>query len=63
MSHPEGLKKLRPLERSVLPATPVLLLDDVATSGWHLEEAITNLRAAGVPCLAIAWISGLSGAI
>lgn len=61
VSHPKELKKLRPLERLVLPATPVLLVDDVATSGWHLEEAMTNLRAAGVPCLAIAWISRTIG--
>lgn len=61
VSHPKELKKLRPLERLALPATPVLLVDDVATSGWHLEEAVTHLRAAGVPCLAIAWISGTIG--
>lgn len=61
VSHPKELKKLRPLERLALPATPVLLVDDVASSGWHLEEAVTNLRAAGVTCLAIAWISGTIG--
>jgi len=36
-----------------LPATPVLLTDDVATSGWHLEEAVTNLRAGGAMCIAM----------
>ena len=58
VSHPKEFSKLPPLQRAVDPTEPVLLVDDVATSGWHLEEAITNLRGCGIACLAVTWISG-----
>ena len=35
-----------------------LLVDDVATSGSHITEATRLLRAAGIPVVPIAWISG-----
>lgn len=57
-SHPKEFKRLPPLERVADPAGPVLLVDDVATSGWHLEEAAANLRADGWPVLPLAWIGG-----
>ncbi len=39
---------------------PVLLVDDVATSGRHIEEASLLLRAQKPGCgvLAVAWIGG-----
>jgi orotate phosphoribosyltransferase len=37
---------------------PVLLVDDVATSGQHIEEAAHLLREAGANVLAVAWIGG-----
>jgi hypothetical protein len=37
---------------------PVLLVDDVATSGRHVEEAVNLLRGANAPAMAIAWIGG-----
>jgi predicted amidophosphoribosyltransferase len=37
---------------------PVLLVDDVATSGRHIEEATELLRAKGASVLAVAWIGG-----
>ncbi|BCH32623.1 hypothetical protein MesoLjLc_45530 [Mesorhizobium sp. L-8-10] len=58
VSHPKEFSKLPPLERLAEPNRPVLLIDDVATSGWHIEEALTDIRRAGVPALALAWISG-----
>jgi hypothetical protein len=36
----------------------IVVVDDVATSGWHLEDALGVLRAAGFRSLGIAWISG-----
>lgn len=37
---------------------PALLIDDVATSGDHIAEAINLLKAAGTETFALAWISG-----
>ncbi len=37
---------------------PTLIIDDVATSGAHLEEATRLLRTPTTPVLAIAWIGG-----
>ncbi|WP_439618321.1 hypothetical protein [Shinella sp.] len=58
VSHPKEFSKLPQLNMLVQPTQPVILVDDVATSGWHLEEALTRLRQSGVPAMAIAWISG-----
>ena len=52
------MKKLPPLQRLVTPASNVLLIDDVATSGWPIEEAVKNLRNCGVAWFAASWISG-----
>jgi hypothetical protein len=58
-SHPKEFRKLPPLTwQDAPPPGLVLLVDDVATSGWHLEEALTALRAAGHLALGLAWISG-----
>ena len=58
VSHPKELKKLPPLQRLTTPTANVLLVDDVATSGWHIEEAVNDLRGCGVACFAVSWISG-----
>jgi hypothetical protein len=58
VSHPKELKKLPPLQRLVTPTANVLLVDDVATSGWHIEDAAHNLRGCGVAYFAVSWISG-----
>ena len=50
--------KLPVLQRLVVQPSPVLLIDDVATSGLQPEEVIGNLRQVGVSCIAIVWISG-----
>lgn len=58
VSHPKEFAKLPALNPVADIATPILLVDDVATSGWHLEEALAHLRTKGLPVLATAWISG-----
>lgn len=57
-SHPKEFRKLPSLAWHHQPAGPVLVIDDVATSGWHLEEALGRLRELGLPALGLVWISG-----
>jgi PAS domain-containing protein len=57
-SHPKG-NMTRPPLHLLEPATgPCLIVDDVATSGAHLEEAITKLRPSAQSVFAVAWIGG-----
>lgn len=58
VSHPKEFVKLPPLEWARRPAGPILLVDDIATSGWHVEEALAMLRDNGNPSLGLVWISG-----
>lgn len=58
VSHPKEFAKLPPLEWLAMPPGYTLVVDDVATSGWHLEEAVGALRAHGLPALGVAWIGG-----
>jgi PAS domain-containing protein len=55
-SHPKQNTRRPPmiLQREI--TEPVLLVDDVATSGAHIEEAIKLLRPACGTVLAVAWI-------
>ncbi|BBK41192.1 hypothetical protein STVA_12120 [Allostella vacuolata] len=57
-SHPRRNAGLPPLQWRERPAGPVILVDDVATSGWHMAEALGMLRGAGIPALGAAWIGG-----
>lgn len=57
-SHPAQFRYLKPLDWLEQPRTPVLLVDDLATTGFHLREATLKLREAGVPVLAMAWLEG-----
>ncbi|GGC68479.1 phosphoribosyltransferase [Chelatococcus reniformis] len=59
-SHPKEFRKLAPISWIDVTSHPgiVLLVDDVATSGWHMEEALTALRGKGCAAVGIAWISG-----
>lgn len=59
-SHPRQNLHLPPLEWADRPRGPTLLVDDVATSGWHLAEGLAMLRGAGIPALGAAWIGGTS---
>jgi predicted amidophosphoribosyltransferase len=36
----------------------MLLVDDLATSGWHVEESLTALRRLGASASAFVWITG-----
>lgn len=61
VSHPKEFDRLPPLTWRAVPDRMAIIVDDIATSGWHLEEAVTALRAHGVPAMAVAWIGGAVG--
>ena len=58
VSHPKEFAKLPPLERIDGPAASMILVDDLATSGWHVEESLTSLRGLGASASAFVWITG-----
>jgi hypothetical protein len=60
-SHPRTNADLPPLEWVAKPTGPVLLVDDLATSGFHVEEAAGVLRSCGVTTVALTWLSGTVG--
>lgn len=57
-SHPR--KNARRSRMNVLrpPEGPVLVVDDVATSGEHIEEACRLLRSFGIAVMGLVWIGG-----
>lgn len=55
-SHPKKSAALQGYHCDALPDGPYLLIDDVATSGRHLELACRELRAANHPMAAIVWL-------
>ena len=57
-SHPKENVKRPPLVLTRPLNGPVLLVDDVATSGAHIEEAVKLLRPHTGSVLAVAWIGG-----
>ncbi len=59
-SHPKTNAKRAAMRLAAPVEGPVLLVDDVATSGRHIEEASSLLRAQKPGCgvLAVAWIGG-----
>jgi len=57
--HPKKFEKLPALEVIAHPAErTVILIDDVATSGWHMEEALLRLRAKGFVAISVVWLRG-----
>lgn len=58
VSHPKENLKRPPLKLARVINEPVLLVDDVATSGAHIEEAVKLLKPACGAVLPIAWIGG-----
>jgi hypothetical protein len=57
-SHPKEFRKLPPLVWRSKPYSPVLIIDDLATSGWHMEEALGRVRDLQQPSFGVVWISG-----
>lgn len=55
-SHPRKSAKLKPYELSDAPKLLSLVVDDVATTGKHMEHAQSAIRKAGGSSFAIAWI-------
>jgi hypothetical protein len=58
VSHPKEFAKLPPLQRIADPRPSMILIDDLATSGWHVEESLTALRGLGASASAFVWITG-----
>jgi hypothetical protein len=55
-SHPSKNAKLKPYDLQQPVQGTVLLIDDVATSGRHIELAQTAIRQSGQDCFALSWI-------
>ena len=55
VSHPKEYSKLPALQQIADPVASMLLIDDLATSGWHVEEALTALRKLGASASAFVW--------
>jgi predicted amidophosphoribosyltransferase len=55
-SHPSKSAKLKPYELQLPVQGTVLLIDDVATSGRHIELAQSAIRSSGQDCFALCWI-------
>lgn len=57
-SHPKQSYSMSSYKVDQPVAGPVLLIDDVATTGIHMEKAVTALRGHGASPFGIAWIGG-----
>ena len=57
-SHPMASAKLEPFKLTKPIHGVTLVVDDVVSSGRHMELAVNCLRSNGVDCFAIAWIAG-----
>lgn len=57
-SHPSKSASLKPYKLTEMAAGNVLLVDDVASSGRHLELAYQALTAAGANVNTAVWIAG-----
>jgi hypothetical protein len=58
VSHPKEFARLPPLEQIAEPLASMIVVDDLATSGWHVEESLTALRRLGASASAFVWITG-----
>lgn len=60
-SHPKTCASLPPLQQQIaVPPPSIIIIDDLATSGWHIEEAMVRLRSSRVKVTSVVWISGVS---
>jgi len=55
-SHPLGFMETPPLQVVHAPSR-VIVIDDVWTSGFHMHEALSALRAAGSEASGIVWLA------
>lgn len=55
-SHPKKSAQLQRFKLTGKVAGPILLVDDVATSGRHMELAISSLKRRGLPVVGLTWI-------
>lgn len=58
-SHPKENARLPPLKITHRPRGPVLVVDDIATSGFHIREAVMALRSIRITAVGVVWISGV----
>jgi hypothetical protein len=58
VSHPKEFARLVALEQIAEPLASMIVVDDFATSGWHVEESLTALRRLGASASAFVWITG-----
>jgi PAS domain-containing protein len=58
VSHPKENAKRPPMRMTRIITEPVLLIDDVVTSGAHIEEAVALLKPTCGAVLPIAWLGG-----
>lgn len=58
-SHPKEFDRLPPLEIIDVPPSPCVVIDDIATSGLHICEAVAALRSAGCSAVGLVWCSGV----
>lgn len=56
-SHPRKSSSLLPYELRGSPSGLTVLVDDVASSGRHMELDLKALRENGVPTIGFVWIS------
>jgi hypothetical protein len=56
VSHPKEFRKLAPLQQIADPVSSMILVDDLATSGWHVEKSVTALHSLGASTSAFVWI-------
>ncbi|MEL7188844.1 MAG: phosphoribosyltransferase, partial [Pseudomonadota bacterium] len=54
-SHPKTNKDRPKMKLVKVPRAPILLIDDVATSGSHIQEAAAKLKQHNCTVLPIAW--------
>jgi hypothetical protein len=58
VSHPKEFRNLPPLVWRAKPTSPTLVVDDLATSGMHIEEALGLIRGLGLASFGAVWIAG-----